>query len=453
MKKLIALFLASCMAFALAACSNAPAPNASDQSPGPSGTSEPAAEPVELTFATSLYVEEPHQKALDALLEAYNEKNPNVKITIYGAEYANFWNNLTTEIVSGQEADLIQIGPDTLNTYYALRDGGAFVPLDDYMAASGVDYGELLTGQGDCVIDGKNVGLSNYAWGTTGIFYRKSILEEAGVDPDKIVTSDDFVEALKATTKGDVVGMGAVVGTHKFVYSEWCRMFSHAIGGLFFEEEQGPYDAGHLVANSEANVWAAKWWQDLLLRDKVLKPGPDKKDARELFWNGLAAFNLDGPWFIGMTESRDPALLEDVGLIPHPQMVYKGQTYKARPTYSPYITCISSRCENVDAAWDFVEWMATAEAQEIIATCGMTPCNKEFSNTDEYRAKYPLAAKFGTFLENDYGELMEFPTTPKFGALEQVMVDATQEMFSEKGADPQTALDEAVAKMEEILNK
>ena len=29
---------------------------------------------IKLTFSTSVYVEEPHQKAIDALLEAYNKK-------------------------------------------------------------------------------------------------------------------------------------------------------------------------------------------------------------------------------------------------------------------------------------------------------------------------------------------------------------------------------------------
>ena len=37
---------------------------------------------IKLTFSTSVYVEEPHQKAIDALLEAYNKKNPDVEIEI-----------------------------------------------------------------------------------------------------------------------------------------------------------------------------------------------------------------------------------------------------------------------------------------------------------------------------------------------------------------------------------
>ena len=291
---------------------------------------------TELTFATSLYVEEPHQVALDKLLEKYNEKNPDVKITIYGAEYANFWNNLTTEIIGGNEADIIQITPDWLSSYNALRVGGAFVDLAPYMQKTGKPYATNLVGQDLCVLEGKPLALANYAWGTTGIFYRKSILAKAGVDPDSIKNSDDFVKALKALTKDDVVGMGVVVSAHSFVVNEWIRMFARAVtGGVYFPGEAPPFDAEHIVVNSPENVWMAKWWQDLILKEKVFKPGPDKKDARELFWNGLAAFNLDGPWFIGMTEQRDLEVLKDTDLIPHVDMLYEGKSYKPVPDLSP----------------------------------------------------------------------------------------------------------------------
>ncbi|MCG4799082.1 sugar ABC transporter substrate-binding protein, partial [Dorea longicatena] len=54
---------------------------------------------IKLTFSTSVYVEEPHQKAIDALLEAYNKKNPDVEIEILGAGYDGYWDNITTEIL------------------------------------------------------------------------------------------------------------------------------------------------------------------------------------------------------------------------------------------------------------------------------------------------------------------------------------------------------------------
>ncbi len=52
--------------------------------------------------------------------------------------------------------------------------------LDSFM--EGTDLAEILVAQEFCVIDGKTLALSNYAWGTTGIFYRKSMFDAAGID-------------------------------------------------------------------------------------------------------------------------------------------------------------------------------------------------------------------------------------------------------------------------------
>ena len=54
---------------------------------------------VTITLATSVYVEDPHRKAMDALLEAYKKIAPNVTIEIYGAGWNNYWDNVTTEIM------------------------------------------------------------------------------------------------------------------------------------------------------------------------------------------------------------------------------------------------------------------------------------------------------------------------------------------------------------------
>ena len=71
---------------------------------------------IKLTFSTSVYVEEPHQKAIDALLEAYNKKNPDVEIEILGAGYDGYWDNITTEILANNESDMIQVYPENIST-------------------------------------------------------------------------------------------------------------------------------------------------------------------------------------------------------------------------------------------------------------------------------------------------------------------------------------------------
>ncbi len=408
-------------------------------------------EPVTVTFATSVYVEEPHQVAIDALIEAFNAANPDIVVEVYGAGYAEFWDNATTEIMGGNEADILQVYPENVASYNALRADGVFEDLTTYMG--GKDYKPLLAGQDMCEFDGQTLALSNYAWGTTALFYRKSILEANGIDPATLKTWNDFVNASKKLKENNIVGMGVVNSSHGFVVSEWARMLAREVSmGLYFPDgEKGPFTADSIQVNSEANVWAAQEWQKYLLTDGLGKAAPDKKDSREYFWNGIAAFNYDGPWFIGMTEQRDAALMDDIGLIPSPSVEYKGTLYKPNPTNYPLVMCMSKNTENKEAAWKFMEWMTSDEAQAIVATCGMIPASNSYSGSDEYAQEYPLSATFAEYYQ-DYGPQIADPFIPQQGELNQIMIDYTQQIFA-AGKDPKTVLDEAAQKCKDVMSK
>ena len=80
-RKVLSVMLCAAMIASLAACG----------SKGDDKKSSDDGGKVKLTFSTSVYVEEPHQKAIDALLEAYSKKEPNVEIEILGAGYDGYW--------------------------------------------------------------------------------------------------------------------------------------------------------------------------------------------------------------------------------------------------------------------------------------------------------------------------------------------------------------------------
>ncbi|GIP32245.1 sugar ABC transporter substrate-binding protein [Paenibacillus sp. J2TS4] len=413
---------------------------------------------VKLTFETSVYTEAPHKKAIDMLLQKYNEINPNVEITVHGTDYNNFFNKLTTEVVAGTQGDIVQLYPENLARYNALVEGGAFVNLDEYI--KGTDLETKLVGQELNKLDGSYYAISSYAWGSTGIFYRKSLLEKAGVNPDDIRTLEDFKNAaakLGADTNGDgkldQYGFASVASSHTFTSSEWYRLVARPVsGGVYFPDgESGPYDPDRINVNSEANVWAAEWWQDLLKDSNATPAGTrDKKTTREMFWNGAAAMIMDGPWFIGMTRERDEKLMDDLGMIPQPVVEYNGQEYKPNPTMYPLVTMISKKSKHQKEAWEFLEWMTTPEAQEIIQLSGMIPSNKEYSGSEAYSKENPLAAKFLDYVEKDYGPAVMDPPIAEQGELAQIMQNAAEKMFVSQ-ADAKETLDEAAAKMKEVM--
>lgn len=427
----------------LSACSGGGSTSAGS---GDSGDSSKGGK-VTLTFETSVYAEEPHKKAIDALIAKYNEINPNVEIKVHGTDYENFWDKLTTEVIAGQQGDIVQVYPENINTYNSLVEGGAFVNLDEYI--KGKDLETDLVGQELTQIDGSYYAVSNYAWGTTGIFYRKSLFEQAGINPDDVKTLEDFKEAAVKLGKDNQYGFASVVGSHPFVASEWYRLVARPVsGGIYFADgEAGPYTTDRINVNSEANVWAAKWWQDFINNPQATPPGTrDKKVGREMFWNGQAAMNMDGPWFIGMTKERDQALMDDLGLLPQPVVQYNGQDYKPNPTMYPLVAMISKSSKHADEAWKFLEWMTTPEAQAIISGSGMIPSSKTYANTDEYTSENPLAAQFFEYQENLYGPAVMDPPIPQQGAMSKILVTAAEDMFIGK-KDVKEVLDKAATEM------
>jgi ABC-type glycerol-3-phosphate transport system substrate-binding protein len=439
MKRLLAVLLALALVLLAAGCS---------KKAETAGGGEPQ---ITITLATSVYVEDPHRIAMDALLDAYKRVAPNVTVEIYGGGWATYWDNVTTEIMGNNEADIMQIYPENVATYHNLRPGGVFVNLNQYM--NGQDYVSRLTGQDMCEFNGETLALSNYAWGTTGLFYRKSILADSGIDPDSIKTWNDFVAVSAELKKKGIFGMGVISSAHSFVVSIWARMLGRVVSnGLYFPNgETGPFTADNIQVNNPANLWAAQQWQDYLLKNEYGKSAPDPKDMREYFYNGLAAFCYDGPWYVGMIREYDASLINDVGIIPAPAVEYNGTLHQPNPTMYPLVMALSKNCKYPQEAWNFMNWMASDEAQKISATSGMIPASVEYSNSAEYKTDHPQSSLFAEILKT-YGPQVADPFIAQQGELSQIMVNAAQEMFI-AGADARTVLDRAAESCKEVMNR
>jgi len=273
---------------------------------GSAGLRPASAAATSLSLEMSIYVEAPHKKAFDMLKKRYEELNPNVEIMLYGAPYAEFWDKLTTEITANTEANIVQLqsGATRYATYAALRQGeaGTFVDLDKYI--KGTHWETDLVSQKSLTYNGHYIGMSNYAWGARAVYYRKSLFKAAGIDAASIKTNDDFLQAAITLTKKGTggkpsqYGFGAVLSTHPFVWDEMLTFICRpASGGVYFPNEAAPYTPDRVRVNSEAMVWAWRWWQDMIFKHKVVAPGSfDKAQERDLFWNATVAMSIDGPW-------------------------------------------------------------------------------------------------------------------------------------------------------------
>ena len=148
------------------------------------------------------------------------QENPDVEIEILGAGYDGYWDNITTEILANNESDMIQVYPENISTYHAIREDGTFIDLSDYMSD---ELKGKLVGQDMCDVNGETLAISSYAWGTTGIFYRNPCLRMQGSIQSLSRHRKISVRHAQSSRKDGKYAMGVVSGTHAFTVSEWSR--------------------------------------------------------------------------------------------------------------------------------------------------------------------------------------------------------------------------------------
>lgn len=439
--------------------------------------------------------DENQRPAMEKMVKAYEKENSDVKINIQLTPYkgGEYWTKLEAAASGGKAPDVFWLNVLHLDSYV---EGGILDDLTDKIKDSDIkdSYSETLVN--NYVRDKKNYAVPK-DFDTNAMWYNKEIFDKCGVPyPTDDMSYDDLVATAKALKDSGKLGdgvypfacpvdfqtwyyqtvyanggyilsddkkstddgkyaMGVVSGTHAFTVSEWNRLIARPVSnGLYFPNgESEPYTADNVNINAPENVWAAQWWQDFILKDKAAKLVTDKKDSREMFWNGDVPFNMDGPWFVGMCKERDESLMDDIGIIPQFDVVYDGTTYKPNPTNYPLVTMISKNCKHPKEAYAFLEWMTTDEAQKIIADCGMIPSNTDYSTSDEYIQNHELEHKIVEFMQNNYTDLVADPNISQLGEISQIMLDAAQKMFSEQAADVQEEMDSAQKQVEEVMSR
>ena len=114
-----------------------------------------------------------------AVIDIFNQKNPDINVTGETLGFADYFTKLTTQIAGGNMPDVIQQGYGVLFEYIA---NGAIVPLDDYVGKS-LDISKMDQSAIDAgTVDGKFYALSIGANSHMAMFNTR-LFEEAGVVP------------------------------------------------------------------------------------------------------------------------------------------------------------------------------------------------------------------------------------------------------------------------------
>ena len=263
-KKPLALLLAAGMTLGLAACGNGSQGNS--ESPAPGGeTGGSSSGTVELnlwSFNVGGFAEASNW---EPIIAAFNEQNPNIKITVTPINYQDGDQKLTSAITAGTGPDIIFEGPERIVGNYARE--GLMVDLSDLWETGGSDIAEGISSVS--LLDGTYYMYPlSVAAHCMAINY--DVFEAAGAlqyidEETRTWTTDNFVKAMEAVR--DAAAAGTVnVATPGIIYcgAQGGDQGTRALVNNLYSDYYVNEDGTSYLANSENNVKALKLLQDMV---------------------------------------------------------------------------------------------------------------------------------------------------------------------------------------------
>lgn len=241
------------------------------------------------------------------MVDQFNAATPNIHVDMNVYQWADFFTKLPAAVQSGNGPDVAAMHLDDMPTQAAQQ---IIVPLDDVANALGLNESDFSPAvwQGG-LYKGKRYGIPIDVH-DLGLYYNKTVMQKAGLDPNKPPqTKDDYMAALDVL-KG------------KGVQGSWVTPFQFT-GGFMFESLLWQFggdifDSGVTKAtwDSDAGVQALTWMVDLVTSG--YSPRNVGQDADYVaLKNGKNVFNWQGIWQV-----NDVATLTayEIGTAPLPKI-------------------------------------------------------------------------------------------------------------------------------------
>ncbi len=177
------------------------------------------------------------------MADKWNEANPDrpINLTVTTGDSASIHSKLLVACQSGDGApDMADI---EIGHYGAFLKDGFLVPIDDAVEPYKDD---VVMSRVNMYGDGEHVYGADFHLGATVAYYNMDIMDEAGVNPDDIVTWDDFMEAGKTVKEKTGKFMTAVETSDLF----FPQMMMLELGAQYVDADGNP----NLVTDEHVQV-------------------------------------------------------------------------------------------------------------------------------------------------------------------------------------------------------
>lgn len=352
-----------------------------------SAADAPAAAPTEITFSYLWGGEE--AKTLEKIIADFNASQN--EVVVKGISSPDFQKQLASMSASEPSFDISDHFGDSVGSW---ASKGILAPLDDLLAAEGVDLGDFVPSAMDQMhYDGKTYAMP-IAIHSLMLVYNKALLDEAGLTPP--TTIDELTTAALALTKTDGGGNITQLGLAETMTGHFATNIVNAFGGSWWDAEGQPAPV------SDRNLEAMNWYQGL-----VKQIGAEKISGfaagygqylspEDPFFTGKVAMRLDGEWIGISADQVAPNLDWGVTAIPSAAPEYANATQVTSSTL--FIPANSSKKE---AAAKFLAYMTSAEPMTTFTEkMGNLPSRTALLDNADAYARIPHFAEYAQALQS-----------------------------------------------------
>ena len=346
------------------------------------------------------------QEDMEAALEPFTEKT-GIEVDVEVVGWDVQLDRIRNAAVSGEGPDVTQAGTTQVPFFAAL---GGFEDLSGRIADIG---GEEAYPEGvwqTTQVVGRD-GVWAVPWFTEArvIYYRKDVLEKAGVDE---ATAFEDWDAFRATLEaikekvpridGKEISPFGSPGKKAFDLVHHVMPFVWEAGGAELSE-----DSKRSTINSPEAVEGVTFMADLV-KDGLYDASELERDGTQVenqFKGGKLAVWMGGPWVLGSVERADdenwvPAARKNLGLAPMP----KGPSGQGYTFVGGSNLMMFEGSEDKDAAWELIKFLSQDQVQTDYASLqGMFPARVEpqqaygESNGDNFKAVFEAIQQGRTY--------------------------------------------------------
>ena len=378
--------------------------------------------------------------AMNRLIQQFEAANPDVRV-VHNSDipYDQFRDKIAASAPAG-------VGPDVVTLFYgwvpAWVDAGYLVPLpEDEFPASMIES-EFSPMVSNSKFQGQYWTIPT-AVRTLALFWNKDIFEAAGLDPEAPPADlETFLAYAQQLTEYDDAGNIATQGFAPALPGQSHHWFREVLlrqyGGVPYSE-----DNKTVTWNSQEGCEAFKWLSDL---EVVHKTGSNDlfEDATQAFLQGKSAMHIDGSFRLGSIATNAPDLNFGVTELP--------QHNGVKSTFGSYWTHgltqrAAGDAKRMEAATRFLKFITSPEAGTLwVGKVGELPAQLSAAADENLLAD----SKLGAFAAGlPYAQATFFVDESK---QRQHLIDA-YDAIRLAGEDPCTALDDAAALEQELLDE